>query len=244
MESMGKYGTYNVISDLPDGEGKIKINEFLTNLSKGFCRQIVKYLQFELGDIPLQYSERKLHAFFVPAFSQFGEDAVFFMEAPVLRKWTSLSKIDFEDSYGWVDYWCYYKNLTFLIELKYDYLSAKEGIPTKGTINRWKEANDQLNIIKDYNSIQLGDELIVKIAFHVLAINEAFNSSEPKFSNDKNYLLEIQQNCMDEFKNPKAPNWSFFWKLPNNYCGPYGNDAGKKEIFPGVVFLARVDKSR
>ncbi len=70
METVRNLGKINIMSDLDGGEGKIKVNDFLSNLTIGFSKQVSKYLYYQIGDVPFAYRERQLNAFFAPALSK------------------------------------------------------------------------------------------------------------------------------------------------------------------------------
>lgn len=71
------------------------------------------------------FKERQLHSILAPALSKFT--GAFLIESPVNRNWSSISNEDYDDSHGWVDYWCYYRDIVFLIELKHGFISSKTG---------------------------------------------------------------------------------------------------------------------
>jgi hypothetical protein len=68
------------------------------------------------------------------------------MEIPVNRKWSE-QDIQQTDSLGWVDYWCYLRNIAMLIELKYGFCSVRSVIPTKNLEAGWQKAIHQLDAI-------------------------------------------------------------------------------------------------
>ena len=237
VERINKVGKLHVISTLADGEGIRKVRDFLSLLVTGFAKQVSVYMN-ETWEAPFVFRERQLHTFLAPTLSKFTD--VFLMEAPVHRKWSSISSQDYNDSHGWVDYWCFYRNLVFLIELKHGFLSGRTGTPNKNVKNYWVEAVQQLDVIQDYADIQSQDSGgAFRIALQVLPIYETVNDSMPKIIGNTDKLLEIQKNCMEAFK--PEPNWSMLWQLHESITGPF-EYANTKEFYPGIVFLSRVSE--
>jgi len=107
MEVIKAVGEINYISHLLDGQGTRIANDFLSQLVREFSKQCSLYIR-ATNEVPFVFRERQLHSILAPAISKITDS--FLMEAPVLREWSSISSKQYDDSHGWVDYWCKYRN--------------------------------------------------------------------------------------------------------------------------------------
>jgi len=209
----------------------------LSLLIKGFAKEVSIYMR-ETWEAPFMFRERQLHTFFAPVLSQFTD--VFLMEAPVQRKWSSISSQQYNDSHGWVDYWCFYRKLVFLIELKHGFMSGRFGTPNKNVKQKWAQAIEQLDVIKDYADVQSETSGgAFRIALQLLPVFETANDGNPRLVGDREKLLEIQKTCMEVLE--PNPNWSILWILQKSITGPFEYINGV-EFYPGIIFLARVSE--
>jgi hypothetical protein len=231
IRSAGNVITFPTFSD---GLGKRVTREFLDQIIVEFARQCEKYMTIT-GEAPFAYRERQLHSFIAPALSKCLE--IFLMEAPVNRKWSE-QDIQQPDSHGWVDYWCYLRNIVLLIELKHTFCSFRSGKPTKDLQAAWQKAIHQLDAIKQEALTQSEwSKGSVRIALHVIPIYKSFLEEQPENTDDERLLLQIKDRIIETLK-PK-PNWSGLWILRKNLVGPY-EYTKRKEVYPAVLFVAYV----
>ncbi len=240
MEKIKNVGETNTISFLTNGEGIIKTKQFLSNLTIGFAKKVSDYM-YKCWDAPFMYRERQLHTFFVPVLSQLSE--IFLMESPVERKWSSISNEQYNDAHGWFDYYCFYRNIVFLMEIKHGFLSGKTGKVNKNLKDNWYNAIEQLDVIKDYANYESQESGgVFRIALQVIPIYEVANNGISKIVGDSERLLTIQKTCMEEFIIGSGWSmWSMLWKLHENLSGPFEYTNGI-EFYPGIIFIAGVSE--
>jgi len=234
---MRTIGDMYVESRIPDGPGVRITNDFLSRLVKGFAKRTSQYM-YAIEGVPFVQRERQLHSLLIPALSEIT--AMFMIEFPTKRNWSSVSPREYNDSHGWIDYWCRYRDITFFIELKHGYISSRTGLVNGSLQDSWQEAIKQLNVIE--NGVDSEKEVssgVFRIALEIVPIYETVNKGKPKTLGDMDNLFKIQNDCFKELEPP--PNWSALWKLHNNLAGPH-QFLNKKECYPGILFLARVSE--
>ena len=224
-------GKINYISSLKDGEGIRVANDFMKLLIEEFSKQSSLYMR-NTEEVPFTYGEKQLHSIIAPALSRITSE--FLMESPVKRKWSSEYSADYNDSHGWVDYWCRYRNTSFLIELKHGFIATKSGKVREGVKEDWKKALSQLNVIEEEakNYIEYCNG-VFRLALHVLPLYETVNNKERSELTFKD-LVEIQKQVVNELEYP--PNWSALWMIHDELIGPY-EYVNTKECYPGVLFM-------
>lgn len=234
QRTIRRAGSVYTFSSLPKGSGMRVTKEFLDQLISGFARQCEKYMTLT-GEAPFAFRERQLHSFLAPAMSQFTD--LLLMETPVNRKWSELD-LKQADSHGWVDYWCYLKNIVMLLELKHGFCSLRSGLATQRLINGWRKAIEQLDAIEEESHAQ-GQwcKGSVRIALHVIPIFESFTKESPESTTTTEKLIQVTKKLLNSL-NP-APNWPGLWVLHRNLVGPY-EYGERKESYPAVIFAAYI----
>jgi len=234
---MRTIGDLYIESRLSDGAGIRVTNDFLSKLTKGFAKRTSRFMYAHVG-VPFVQKERQLHSLLIPALADITD--MFMIEFPIKRNWSSLSTRDFDDSHGWVDYWCRYRDIVFFIELKHGFISSKTGLVNQSLHETWGKAREQLDVIeKEVDIHKEWSSGVFRIALEIVPLYETVNSGEPKILSDLDNMFKIQKNCIDEL-NP-SPNWSAIWRLHKELAGPH-QFTNTKECYPGIVFLARVSK--
>jgi len=230
-------GDIYIDSSLKNGQGVRITNEFFSRLIEEFAKQSTLYIR-ATNEAPFAFKEKQLHSIVAPALSKYTK--AFLMEPPVNRRWSSISKEDLEDSHGWIDYWCYYRNIVFLIELKHGYLSSISGQVTQNVKDSWEIAIKQLYVIKEAAKVHAENSNgAFRVALSILPIYEVSNSENPKTINQTDILLNIQNKIEKELK--PAPNWIGLWVLHKDLVGPY-KYLNSVEYYPGVIFTANISE--
>ncbi|WP_080831877.1 hypothetical protein [Cohnella massiliensis] len=234
QKTIRRAGSVTIFPSLPKGLGMNLTRDFLDQLICGFARQCEKYMTLT-GEAPFAFRERQLHSFLAPALSQFSD--LLLMETPVNRKWSDLNKKQ-ADSHGWLDYWCLWRNIVLLIELKHSFCSLRSGIANQNLQSDWKKAIEQLDSIKD-EALTQGKwcNAAVRIALHVIPVFESFTKASHKSTATTERLNQVTNQVVRSL-NP-APNWSGLWVLHQNLVGPYEYGV-RKEFYPAVLFAAYV----
>ena len=240
MENIRAHGYMNIISEIGAGKGKIIAKDFFEGFMEEFIKQAGRFIN-AVSEGSFMYGESQLNTIIAPALSKITP--AFLMESPVTRKWSSIRNEDWEDSTGHVDYWCNYRDIDFLIEIKHSWDAYNSDEVTKETQNKWESVLTQVSLIKDdakelskySNGVFLLPLLIVPIFETVPEDNE------PDSIENFNELLDIQDEYRDKLK-PK-PNWHALWILNENLTESckfeYEN---KTEYYPGVLFFSKLSK--
>jgi hypothetical protein len=238
-EYIRSIGNLSLDSNITNGPGTIIAKDFCKQLVIETCKQAGSYIR-ATEDIPFAYHERQLGSILLPAMSRFTD--AFLAESPVKRKWSKLPKRKLDDSHGWVDYWCLYRNTSFLLEFKHSYINAHTGKLRQQTLKDWKRAIDQLYVIrnaaKEESYYSRGAFLI---ALQILTI---YQGGQNIIKVDGKKITDIQPDLKIQMKNEgvsRVPNISVLWQLHSDLIieQEYIND---KEIYPGVLFLFYVSK--
>ncbi len=236
-ETVRTVGNIYYSSKLKDGQGQRIANDFLTRLANGFARRTAKYIR-ATGEVPFVFRERQLHSIIAPTLDDFTD--AFLMELPTKRSWSLTADERNSDSHGWIDYWCSYRNISFLVELKHGFISGKTGQLRKYVKEEWETAILQLDAIEDEAKLQgQCSKGALRIAVHVLPLFESCSQVGKKPDQDLKKLLEIQQRAMEELE--RKPNWSAMWKIHEGIVGPY-EYSNAIEFYPGVLLVANVSE--
>ena len=236
-ETVRMVGNIYYSSNLKDGQGQRIANDFLTRLANGFARRTAKYIR-ATGEVPFVFREKQLHSIIAPALDDFTD--AFLMELPTKRSWSVTTDERNSDSHGWIDYWCSYRNISFLVELKHGFISGKTGQIRKDVKEEWEKAILQLDAIEEEAKLQgQWSNGTLRVALHVLPLFERHSQVDKKLENDLEKLLEIQQRAMEELE--RRPNWSAIWKFHEGIVGPY-EYSNAIEFYPGVLLVANVSE--
>lgn len=236
-ETVRTVGNIYYSSNLKDGQGQRVANDFLTRLTNGFARRTAKYMRVT-REVPFVFRERQLHSIIAPTLDDFTD--AFLMELPTQRSWSVTADERTSDSHGWIDYWCSYRNISFLVELKHGFISGKSGQIRKDVKAEWETAILQLDAIEEEAKFQgQWSNGTLRVALHVLPLFERHAQADGKPVNDLEKLLEIQKRAMEELE--RRPNWSAMWKIHEGIAGPY-EYSNAIEFYPGVLIVANVSE--
>ena len=122
VETVRTVGNIYYLSNLKNEQGQRIANDFLTRLTNGFGKRTAKYTRMT-REVPFVYRERQLHSIIAPTLDDFTD--AFLMELPTRRSWSVTADERISDSHGWIDYWCSYRNISFLVELKHGFISSE-----------------------------------------------------------------------------------------------------------------------
>lgn len=231
-------GKFYVESTLKDGEGIRILKRFLLDTIMEIAKESAKFIQ-KVEHSPYAYGERQLHTVIAPAIARNAD--CFIMESPVDRKWSSIEESLGEDSRGWVDYWCVYKDFNYYIELKKGYVSYASKNLTQQVKEEWKQACNQLDAIQEDIAAQESiARKVFRVAVEVLTVYLKSKDRE-KLSYELEGFLQVQENAIKQLSETRPVNWSCLWvlddKLMANSEEEYKNGV---EIYPAVLFLMRI----
>ncbi len=199
--------------------------QFINALFKEFCAHCHKYIKNPgVMDSPYEYSERQLDTCLMPALWKICKGYVM-AEQQVTRH----VRGNTINSSGRIDYWCYYKRCTFLIEVKH---SKWRGSLTKDAKHRWDVmTNYQLKtFVKSEirNGLTMGD-LCIPIGLHFLSSKNINENQKDELENMYQAHLQIRP-----FRN--AP----------NYCCSYEPNIKKDDkllIEKRIAIIALINKA-
>jgi hypothetical protein len=234
IKSVGKISTSSSIQGI---EGNVHMNSFLDSFVKEFAIQSSKYIRIA-KEAPFSYSERQLQSTICAGLARYTD--AFLTELPVNRKWSGIKKKNYEDSHGWIDYWCSYKGIDIILELKHSFDSLRTNIIRKDTIIEWSGANSQLDVIKtEVKSCILSPESYFLIAMLVIPFYETLTSEQLEESYDYRESLLTRQSIFVSNLSI-TPNWSSVWMLNDNLAKGCIEKNGNSYIYyPGVLFLSK-----
>ena len=191
-----------------------------------------KYDNKIFADFPYAYRERQLDSILLPALSKLCGGLVI-AELPTIRECDGGGKTS-----GRIDYWCVYKNYSFVIEVKHSYNSFDNQEPSYRTvINRWKTMNKQLRSnesdIKKYEESTNG---VIRIGLH-------FITSKSEKEPNKTLIKKFQESIPDTFDyfqnkfSKRAPTQKpdiiLCWKIPSSIV------MRGKNAYPGLWCIAK-----
>jgi hypothetical protein len=237
VETINGVGKLRINEKIDKKDGMIVTKDFLEKVVREFIRRAVKTMDV-VEYCPFATRERQIHSLLAPAISKIVD--VFEMESRVDRAWNKIYS-DSENSHGWLDYWCYYRNRSFFVELKHDYISyINQGI-RKSLKGRWKLAIEQLQAVaKNAKLSALDCEGTVRIAFCIIPLFFKVSPKRNKQINEEG-LYNIQDYVMENLGiESKNPNWSAMWVLPKKYSEKNFQYTDCEERYPAVIFAAYV----
>lgn len=190
--------------DRVKGKGTAVIQRFLENTLVEFAKaskiNIDFYRFFTQG-------ERQISSFLTVVFSKFASNVL--VEYPIQREW---SKIDFNDSHGWLDFLCDFEGCRFIIEVKHEFMSSKSCKPTKRFAHKWIVADKQLACLDKFvdEHVAVCTKGVIRLSLTVVVFYERTTLQEDVHKN-KERILSCS-NAITSHLNP-TPNWIGTWVL-------------------------------
>ena len=210
--------------------------DFLRKLLNRIVERCTKYYD-ETGEHVFIYRERQLHSVVCPSIADITPS--FLMENPLTRKPAG------EEEYrGNVDYWIYYKNYSFLKELKHTYFAyARADSPRKSITKKFTRALKQLGNVRknECRSLTFGKGLR-KIALEVVVFYRG-SKEESRLNIDleskdfKALFRKLVRNTELEYKS----NLRSLWVLDKRLVEPV-EYANSFEMYPAVAFVGNISE--
>lgn len=230
-------GKFYVESSVRDGEGIRILKRFLLDTIVEIAKESANFIKY-VEQSPFAYSERQLHTIIAPAIARMSN--CFIMESPVDRKWSLLDQDNNEDSRGWVDYWCSYKDFSYYLEIKKRYISYTSKNLIQKVKDEWQVAWNQLEAIQDDAKAQAEvSKKVFKIAVEILTVYIQ-SKDENKLTYDIEGLLEVQHNAIKQISEVKEANWSCLWILHDSLVEKYSYSSGY-EVYPALLYLLHIE---
>ena len=194
--------------------------ELIEDLFCDMAKLGTKYGNDRFFDLPYTYMERQLDSILLPSLSKLC-DGLVLAEVPTIRKCNN-GRFNVEESNGRIDYWCVYKNYSFVIEMKHSYDCFTTTKTRKRTvIERWIKMNEQLqsiesNIKKTYEENTKG---VIRIGLHFITSYSDKNPDEKLIKDFKESVpktfLRFQQDLSKRYPKLK-PDLLLCWKIPTS----------------------------
>lgn len=247
---MPNYGriSFELLKDF--GKDSIVIQRLLNQIIQGIAKRSVEYYHnTKKMDHVFLNSEGELHTTVTPAISNLTN--TFKTEFPANREYSKTGRR------GHVDYWIFYKNIVFLLELKLAHKGFARGDCTTSEriFDRFNEAIFQLESIYDDKLLSFidGTKKIIKIGFETIV----FGSKSPKirvsfYNNPKKYH-EMIENSLEslvkykrhknrsELKLKKSVDFKSLWLLNLDLTLIKKGRMPLDHIFPAVGFIGHIE---
>ena len=238
MEQISKHGLsfFEMASEV-DGEDFAVAKELVENLFFGMAKLSTKYDNDQFCDLPYTFRERQLDSVLLPVLSKLCDSKVF-VELPAIRQCAN-RRFQVDESSGRIDYWCVYKDYSFVIELKHSYDCFTTDTTRDNTVTkRWIKMNEQLqsieNEIKEYGEETKG---VIRIGLHIIT---SYSDKSP----DNQLLSCFKESIPETFERFKKdlgkqypslrPNLLICWKIPTRIV------FDEEQTFPGLWCVAKL----
>lgn len=219
-------------NDLPqDTEGIAHAQAFLHAFAPALVRATAKFYDV-VENLPLD-GERQVLSVVLPAMNKIAKAV--YVEQPIRRK-----KPKQKGSAGRIDYWVYYQEYVFLIELKLAWISVKPHVRiSKDARSLWAEALGQLQQIsrKKAKKLAMHGDKVLKIA---MLLAPGYQWSQQALAPlDQSTAFDLHQRLLADLTLPQPPNWNCMWALAPN-LQTYKYSDGSTEVYPGLGIITRV----
>lgn len=217
---------------------------FLQKLVKEFARLGLKCYRpdLEAYNMPYMYSERRLDTLVLPALSSICNGLVL-AEMPVERK-DKKSGETIGSGHGRVDYWCIFRDYTFVIEMK----GSKDrfnhsAIRQNSIINRWKSMVDQLEESEaECKNLTENTKGVIRLGLHFVTSFEEVEPTKEVIDGYRaavdDYINAFNSDISSRTVGAKYnPSYAALWVLPEEMVFRF-YDA----TYPGVMLLAKILK--
>ena len=215
----------------PKEAGMAEAQAFLRKFSRALVRNAAELYEV-IGELPID-NERQVQAIVLPAMQKAAQAVC--VEVPIERKKSRRKLVT-----GRIDYWVYYKDFVFLIELKLAWVAARSPIRISTTAsNRWREALAQLEKIKkkeaEFYAMTAGK--VLKMA---MLLAPGYQSSKRKIEPfGKDTTLELHRQVLGALDKEQPPNWSCMWAM-SQHLQEYQYEDSSYERCPGMSIITRV----
>ncbi|MBR4810974.1 MAG: hypothetical protein IK039_04350 [Bacteroidaceae bacterium] len=223
----------------------------LTSEAELVAKKLMKYLMLEMAHLSLKfdnnrfdsftppylYTERRLDSILLPALSKLCNGLVL-TEMPVTR-------VSYDENHqkkkssGRVDYWCIYKDYTFVIELKQSYDCYRTSDYTRQkTIKPWDVMNEQLKKVKaDCEALTEKTKGVIRLGIHILTAYTDLGADEDlieEFNNNADFIQERLCKDLGDNRRKTKPNAAICWMIPESLI------LNNQQTFPGLWMIGKV----
>ena len=222
-----------------EGDDFAVAKELVENLFYDMAFLSTKYDNDQFSDLPYTYRERQLDSILLPALSKLCDSKVI-AELPTKRQCSNW-RFQVDESSGRIDYWCLYKDYSFVIELKHSYDCFTTDTTREDAVtDRWIKMNEQLqSIAKDVRQYSETTKGVIRIGLHIIT-----SYSDKKPDNQLiNGFKESIPGTFDRFTRDLGkrypslrPNVLICWKIPSRIV----MDLNLDQTIPGLWCIGKV----
>lgn len=194
--------------------------------------------KYNIYEPPFLFRERQLDTLIMPVLASLSKGLAF-AEYPITRN-SRKKGMEIEDSQGRIDYWCIYKDYSFVIEVKHSYDNfATSSTNDERLLQRWRTMNIvQLDNIKDViKQFEEKTKGVIRLGLHFVtsrsSTKEPENARETFISQEREMLNRLYK----DLKTITPPDFMSVWELNNKMVYYEDNRA-----FPGLIILAKFFK--
>lgn len=214
--------------------------EFVKKLFFGVAQRAVVFGNNKYGfvDYPFLYRERQLDSLILPELADLCK-GITFAEYPVIRD--SRKKInEISNSHGRVDYWCIYKDYSFVIEVKHSYDCFDNDYTKESRLaSRWRYMNiQQLDDITKYlKGFCEKTKGVIRIALHFITPWSKLGLDSESVDSIRNKEKSVLIRIANEFSSVKSkyttPDFVGFWELMDERI--VMDDC----VYPGLILISK-----
>ncbi len=247
MTNFGKI-KFELLNDY--GEDTKPIKELLSIIIFGIAEHSVKYYRDtnQLDHVFIN-SEGELHATVTPSIAE--KITTFKTEFPAKRKHSE------SERRGHVDYWIFYKNIVFIVELKLVHKGFARGDCTtsRRIFTRYIEAIEQLDDIEEDRLLCFmeGTKKVVKIGFETIVFGTRSKKIHEHFHVNPSFYHEKIEKSLDalikkgqHYKKPKLKlkkpiDFKALWFLHKDITFIKKGRLSEDHLFPAVGFIGHIE---
>jgi len=221
-----------------DFEYQLVAQSLMKSLMREMAQAIVQYDsdKYNYFDAPYRTNERGMDAVFLPALAKICKGLVM-TEVYTVRK-PNRTKVDEDpdEHIGRIDYWCIYRDYTFLIELKHSKESVSCKKLTTETIERWNTMLDQLKYIRrDAKQREEHTKQVIPLGIHLVTLRAAANRKD-SLVDEK----ELQKTWFDMVRQTLNSNFQAMWLLPNKLVKDELEMDGLTKVTQALAMMAYI----
>lgn len=200
--------------------------------SRVFCSK-----KYDFVDYPFTYRERQLDTILLPELSDLCKGLVF-AEYPVTRN-SKKKGHEVDNSKGRIDYWCIFKDYSFVIEVKHSYDNFYSNKTNdERLIQRWQIMNiDQLNNIKaELKRFGERTKGIIRLGLHFITSECGKEPSKDIINEYHSEERNILCRLYDDLKHIAEPDFLSIWEIDDNMVLENDNDG---RTYPGLILISK-----
>lgn len=239
LETLRGCGKLGIEFTKKDSEGARVSKKFLEQLVTNIVKRSVSYYK-KTNDHPFYYSEKQLNSVVCPAIADITPS--YLMEYSLKRK-----PVGEEEFSGRADYWIYYKDYAFLMELKHEYCAYNSVNPPRASIfNAFDDALQKLKMIRkdECRLCATGTNNLIKIAFEAIVFYGGSKIKNKRKAWKSKNFEQVFKDLLENSGLNKVANMTALWVLDESLVEPYDFDKGYFEVYPAVAFVGHISEGQ